>query len=91
MQRRGAGYFPPYRGVSSYTEASMDQEQQVVRRLHSIRHAGDIIDGSRSTIYRLLAAGELKAVRIGHARRITDESLQEFIRRRNAEAEAGHE
>ncbi len=36
---------------------------------------------SRSEVYELLASGELPSVKLGRARRIADDDLEEYIRR----------
>lgn len=44
---------------------------------------------SHATLYRLLAAGELRSFRVGRSRRIAWSALQEFIDRQQAvEAQA---
>ena len=40
-----------------------------------------VLATSRSTVYRLLEAGELERVYLGSATRIVDESVQGFIQR----------
>ncbi len=43
--------------------------------------AAAMLDVSIKLVYRLIASGELRAVRVGRCVRILTESLQEFLRR----------
>ena len=59
------------------------------RRLaYTIEEAARLLSLSRSTLYELMAAGELETIKVGRARRVTEDQLQDFIRRHTA-AEAG--
>jgi excisionase family DNA binding protein len=49
--------------------------------LVSIVDAADYLDCSRSMVYRLLATGELRSVKIGRHRKIVLESLLDFVQR----------
>lgn len=42
------------------------------------------LDVSRTTVYALLAAGELESVRIGRSRRIPAESVESYVARLRA-------
>lgn len=46
--------------------------------------AAKVLGSSRDTIFRLLAAGELRGFKIGNARYISADELQRFIRSREA-------
>jgi excisionase family DNA binding protein len=50
--------------------------------------AWQLLGVSNSTGYALLAAGELKSIKLGRARRITVESIRDLIARRLAAEEA---
>lgn len=50
------------------------------RQLLRLREVEEILGLSRSTIERLVAAGDLDEVRIGRSRRITESSLLTLIR-----------
>jgi excisionase family DNA binding protein len=45
------------------------------RLLHSVPHAAQLLDIGVSTVWKLIADGELPTVRIGRSRRIPHESL----------------
>lgn len=47
--------------------------------MFDIRTVSKILSVSRSTIYELLRSGELKAVRIGRSRRVSQNQLVEYI------------
>ena len=47
--------------------------------LHTIDDAAELLQVSRSTMYRLIAAGELLTIRIGTARRVPHSSLQRCV------------
>jgi excisionase family DNA binding protein len=51
------------------------------KRLLTIPEAAAELSLGRTTIYALLARGELDAVRVGRAVRITPRALEDFIRR----------
>jgi excisionase family DNA binding protein len=48
-------------------------------RLRSLKEVGERLNSSPATIYRLLSAGSLKAVKIGRRTFVSDESLAQFI------------
>lgn len=51
---------------------------------HSIPEACRILGAGRSTIYELIAAGELRSFRIKSRRLISAEALAQFVREREA-------
>lgn len=48
--------------------------------LYTINAAARVLSVSRATLYRALARGELRAVRIGCATRISRAELERFVR-----------
>ena len=48
------------------------QSDLVRQRVFSVDEAAHILGSSRATVYRLLRAGELKAIRIGARQRIPE-------------------
>jgi excisionase family DNA binding protein len=46
----------------------------------SVRHAAARLGVTPPTIYALIAAGKLRAYKIGRATRITDEAIADYIR-----------
>jgi excisionase family DNA binding protein len=75
--------------------------QESERRLNSVREVtlvpmllrttevGTLLGLGRSTIFELLAAGELPTVRIGRAVRVPRQALEDWIRQRTAEPHTG--
>ena len=49
------------------------------RLLYRISEAADILGVSRSTLYRLIASGELATIRVGTAPRIPAKVLERFV------------
>ena len=49
------------------------------RLLYRISEAADILGISRSTLYRLIASGELATIRVGAAPRIPAKVLERFV------------
>jgi excisionase family DNA binding protein len=47
--------------------------------------AGELVQLSRGTLYKLVSAGEVEAARIGRAVRINRESLTSYMKQRCAE------
>ncbi len=50
------------------------------------KKAAELLDCSPDTVFRLLASGDLKGFKVGAARFISAQELQEFISRREAMA-----
>ncbi|MFA7585194.1 MAG: helix-turn-helix domain-containing protein [Novosphingobium sp.] len=51
-----------------------------------VNEAARMIGVGRTKLYELIAAGEVKTVKLGKATRITTASLQELVRRRSGQA-----
>lgn len=47
----------------------------------SVQHAADYCDVSKWTIYRLVNAGELRAMKVGDQMRIAQSDLDDYIER----------
>jgi excisionase family DNA binding protein len=47
--------------------------------LHSVNGAADKLDVGRSTVYGLIAAKKITAVKIGRRTLITDQSIQQLV------------
>jgi excisionase family DNA binding protein len=58
------------------TEASQTSSQVPDRLIHSPRETQCLLGISHAQVYRLLAAGRLKGVKIGSRRGITRESIE---------------
>ncbi len=50
------------------------------RLVHPINEAAELLAVDRRTVYRLIASGELKPVRIGSRQRIPAEQLARLVR-----------
>ena len=48
-------------------------------RLLTVRQAAQVLGLGRSTVYELIAAGELETVSIGRSRRVPLDALREFV------------
>ena len=55
---------------------------EVPRLLVSVQNAARLLAVGRTTVYELIASGELEAIRIGRSRRIPLAVLQAFVMRR---------
>lgn len=51
--------------------------------------AADLLGCSRSTIYKLLASGDLRGIKVGRSRRFTRAELEAYVSRLEASAAAG--
>jgi excisionase family DNA binding protein len=49
--------------------------------LFSPERAADKLDVGRTTVYQLMASGELKSIKIGRSRRIPAAALEEYVGR----------
>jgi excisionase family DNA binding protein len=54
--------------------------------LYDSETAADLLGVSRSTIYKLIARGELKGVKVGKARRFSRQELEALVERLEAVA-----
>lgn len=61
----------------------MDNSPQ--RILYRVERAADLCDMGRSKFWDLVMSGEIRSLKIGRARRIPADALQEFIDRKLAE------
>jgi excisionase family DNA binding protein len=53
----------------------------MARLLHPIPEAADVLGGmSRSTLYEMIAAGEIAAVKVGRRTYIPHDELERFVR-----------
>lgn len=57
--------------------------------LFTPEQAAELLGLGRTKLYELLAAGDLRSVRIGACRRIPSSALHDFVSRLLAEADAG--
>jgi excisionase family DNA binding protein len=51
------------------------------RLLFTPEHAADRLDVGRTTVYALMARGELRSVKIGRSRRVPADALEEYVTR----------
>lgn len=59
-----------------------------MKLLYPPTEAATMLGLGRSKIYELLASGELESVKIGKARRVPAEALEDYVRRLRATAAA---
>lgn len=55
------------------------------RILYPVKEAAQQLGVSVTTTRNLIMSGQLRSVKIGHARRVPAEALQEYVRRLDAE------
>jgi excisionase family DNA binding protein len=51
------------------------------RLLFTPEHAADKLDVGRTTVYALMASGELRSVKIGRSRRVPAYALEDYVNR----------
>ncbi|WP_082695032.1 helix-turn-helix domain-containing protein [Mycobacterium lehmannii] len=56
-------------------------------RLHDLKKVGRRLDVGRSTVFALVKSGELRSVKIGNRRLVSESALVEFIERLEANAD----
>lgn len=49
--------------------------------LFTAKQVGSILNISRTQFYELMKKGEIESVRIGHARRVTQNQLMDYIKK----------
>jgi len=62
--------------------------EKVTAQLHTVETVQQRLSVGRSTVFSLIASGELRSVKVGRRRLVTESSLAEFIDRLEAEARA---
>ncbi len=65
------------------------EERAVEQLLETPEQAAKVLQISRSTLFALLASGEVKSVKIGRNRRIPHDALVEYVQRLRAEQSGG--
>lgn len=63
-----------------YSETIMSNEHKT-RRIYSLREAGEELNASRSSLYKLIASGDLKVFKIGRAVRVHKDDIDTLIDR----------
>lgn len=66
------------------TARKRSQELTTARRrgpVYSLEHAGEYLDISRTTVYRLIERGELHAIKLNGAWRVAQSDLDAYIER----------
>jgi excisionase family DNA binding protein len=63
-----------------------EMQAEITREWVTYKEAEELSGLSRTTLWKLLSAGEIKAVRIGRAVRINRRSLDEYLERASEEA-----
>ena len=58
---------------------SADEAPETIPLLVTAREAGQILGVSRTTVYELIAAGELESVHIGRSMRVPVATLQDYV------------
>ena len=66
------------------TQEENEVTTTIPARLLGVREAGQYLSIGRSTVYELLARGELESVRIGDRRLIKVEDLDDYVNRLRA-------
>jgi excisionase family DNA binding protein len=61
-------------------------QAEIIREWITYKQAEELSGLSRTTLWKLLSAGEIKAARIGRAVRINRRSLDEYLERASEEA-----
>ncbi len=61
-------------------------QAEITREWITYKQAKELSGLSRTTLWKLLSAGEIKAARIGRAVRINRRSLDEYLERASEEA-----
>jgi excisionase family DNA binding protein len=67
-------------------QGRMQMQVEVTREWVTYKQAEELSGLSRTTLWKLLSAGEIKAARIGRAVRINRRSLDEYLERASEEA-----
>jgi excisionase family DNA binding protein len=64
----------------------MEMQTEITREWVTYKQAEELSGLSRTTLWKLLSAGEIKAARIGRAVRINRRSIDEYLERASEEA-----
>jgi excisionase family DNA binding protein len=77
-----------YRGTPAGGHQTSRAGEQPAKLLLRVEETATALGISRTAVFRLLAAGELASLTIGHRRRIPRSAIDEFIAARLAEVDA---
>jgi excisionase family DNA binding protein len=61
----------------------MDMQANIRREWMTYKQAGELSGLSRTTLWRLLSTGEVRAAKVGKAVRISRPSLEEYLENQN--------
>ena len=61
---------------------------EAVARLHNIERAQERLGVGRSKIFELIASGQLRSVRVGRRRLVSEQAILDFIARLDEQAGA---
>ena len=75
-------------GLENAPREGMEREQEQKALLVRVSQAGDILGVGRSTVYELIASGELETVHIGRCCRIPVAALEDYVARLRGPAAA---
>lgn len=59
-----------------------------MKKLLKVTDVMERLQLGKSKVFELIATGQLEAIKIDGARRVTEEAVDDFIKRRQAEAKA---
>ena len=88
-----SAYFPHLRGSISVGNSckkaltcrslrkggTRNDYRQAERLLYTVESMGDILDVGRTTVYGLIASGELQSIKIGRSRRVPADALEAYV------------
>jgi len=81
MSLAGAKYWR--RGFKTLTEKEktdlMERVKSSEKLAYTVKEAAQLLSLSRSLIYELINCGKIRTIKIGRARRITRDQLEEFV------------
>ena len=69
------------------TDTPRTHIQKGTDMLNTVEATGRKLGTGRAKVFRLIAAGELRSVKVGKRRMISDAAIEDFIRRLEASAE----
>ena len=71
---------PPLRDASDDSDREQDPVGTVPFRLLTPLQVAELLNIGRSTVYELLASGDLPSVRVGRSRRVPLGSVEEYVK-----------
>jgi excisionase family DNA binding protein len=91
MRHRCTGFTSPDRSPAAPAGFARAEREVVRPLLLTVREAAALMGVGRTTLYKLMATGELRSVQVGSSRRIPSAAVYEFVDRLSGQSALNEE